>query len=106
VNFQIGNAGLRTPAPVESPRGLGDKDAIASISNWTYIWTYTHPLMSTALVAVLYTIYIMPMFIASERNHKHVTAIVLFNIFTGWTFFGWVVSFVWALAEENDKSPR
>jgi hypothetical protein len=81
-------------------------NTIASIGEWIYTWTYTYPLMSAALVAVLYTIYIMPMLIASERRHKHVTAIVLFNIFTGWTFFGWVVSFVWALAEENDKSPR
>ena len=61
-------------------------NTIASIGEWIYTWTYTYPLMSAALVAVLYTIYIMPMLIASERRHEHVTAIVLFNIFTGWTF--------------------
>ena len=24
------------------------------------------------------------------------------NILTGWTFFGWVISFVWALAEDKE----
>jgi hypothetical protein len=79
-------------------------NTIARISEWTYTWTYAHPLISAASVAVVFTIYIMPMLIASERRHQHVTAIVLCNIFTGWTFFGWVVSFVWALAEDDDRT--
>ena len=47
---------------------------------------YAHLLMSFALLPALVTIYVMPMLIASERRHKHVNAIVVFNILTGWTF--------------------
>jgi Superinfection immunity protein len=63
---------------------------------------YANLLLSLALAPALTTIYVMPMLIASERRHKHVNAIVVFNISTGWTFFGWVISFVWALAEEKE----
>jgi Superinfection immunity protein len=63
---------------------------------------YAHLLMSLALSPALVSIYVMPMLIASERGHKRVNAIVVFNILTGWTFFGWVISFVWALAEEKE----
>ena len=65
-------------------------------------WVNANPLMSFALLLPPVTIYVMPMLIASERRHKHVNAIVVFNILTGWTFFGWVISFVWALAEEKE----
>jgi hypothetical protein len=63
---------------------------------------YANLLLSLALAPALTTIYVMPMLIASERRHKHVNAIVVFNLLTGWTFFGWVISFVWALAEEKE----
>jgi hypothetical protein len=63
---------------------------------------YAHLLMSVALSPALVSIYVMPMLIASERGHKHVNAIVVFNILTGWTFFGWVISFVRALVEEKE----
>ena len=65
-------------------------------------WVNANPLTSFGLLLPLVTIYVMPMLIASERRHKHVNAIVVFNILTGWTFFGWVISFVWALAEEKE----
>jgi Superinfection immunity protein len=65
-------------------------------------WVNANPLTSFGLLLPLVTIYVMPMLIASECRHKHVNAIVVFNILTGWTFFGWVISFVWALAEEKE----
>jgi Superinfection immunity protein len=62
---------------------------------------YSHLLISVPLLPAAATIYVLPMLLASERRHKHANAIVVFNILTGWTFFGWVISFVWALTEEN-----
>lgn len=38
----------------------------------------------------------LPTLIARSRNHPHVSAIFLVNLFFGWTFIGWVVSFIWA----------
>jgi hypothetical protein len=73
-------------------------NALMSMSDWVN----ANPLTSFGLLLPLVTIYVMPMLIASERRHKHVNAIVVFNILTGWTFFGWVISFVWALAEEKE----
>ena len=63
---------------------------------------YAHLLISLPLLPAVVTIYVLPMLLASERRHKHVNAIVVCNILTGWTFFGWVISFVWALAEEKE----
>ena len=73
-------------------------DTIMSMSDLFY----SHLLISLPLLPAVATIYVLPMLLASERRHKHVNAIVAFNILTtGWTFFSWVVSFVWALAEEK-----
>ena len=55
-------------------------NALMSMSDWVN----ANPLMSFALLLPLVTIYVMPMLIASERRHKHVNAIVVFNILTGW----------------------
>jgi hypothetical protein len=38
----------------------------------------------------------LPTLIARSRNHPHVSAIFLVNLFFGWTFIGWVVSLIWA----------
>jgi hypothetical protein len=73
-------------------------DTIMSMSDLIY----SHLLISLPLLPAVATIYVLPMLLASERRHKHVNAIVVFNILTGWTFFGWVISFVWALAEEKE----
>lgn len=42
-------------------------------------------------------------FIPSVVGHKkrNATAILLLNIFLGWTFLGWVVALVWAATKEK-----
>jgi uncharacterized membrane protein HdeD (DUF308 family) len=40
--------------------------------------------------------YFIPTAIAVKRQHRNTTAIVVLNIFAGWTFVGWVVALVWA----------
>jgi MFS family permease len=45
--------------------------------------------------------YLTPSFIAEERKHRYRLPIFLLNVFTGWTFFGWVAALVWAAMPVN-----
>lgn len=42
--------------------------------------------------------YFLPTFIAYRRRHKNRTAILVLNIFLGWTLIGWIVALVWSFA--------
>ena len=55
------------------------------------------PVFSFLLIGIALLIYALPSLIAKYRCHRHRTAISVLNFFTGWTFIGWGVSFVWAL---------
>jgi len=48
-------------------------------------------------------IYFVPTFIAARRGHHNQGAIFALNIFLGWTFVGWVIALVWALAKRPDE---
>ena len=41
-------------------------------------------------------IYFLPGIVAHIRDHHQENAIVLLNLFLGWTLLGWVVALVWA----------
>ena len=43
--------------------------------------------------------YFLPTIIALIRKQPNALAIFLLNFFLGWTFVGWVVSLVWAVAK-------
>nr|WP_320118036.1 superinfection immunity protein [uncultured Marinifilum sp.] len=51
-------------------------------------------LLTLALIGV----YFIPTFVG--WNKKNVNAIILLNIFLGWTFIGWVVALVWAVTKD------
>ncbi len=46
---------------------------------------------------VLAVAYLLPSMLAFFRSKKSKRAIVLVNVFLGWTAIGWVVAFVWAI---------
>ena len=46
-------------------------------------------------------IYFIPTAVA--KGHRHRDAIFALNLLLGWTFIGWVVALVWALAREERK---
>lgn len=48
------------------------------------------------LVLALIGIYFLPAFVASFRNHHQTNAIVILNLFLGWTLLGWVIALVWS----------
>ena len=51
-------------------------------------------------VLLLVPIYFVPSYIAFKKSKKQKTAIIVLNIFLGWTFLGWVVALVWACMED------
>ena len=58
-------------------------------------------IMVLCLVGLLIVVYLMPLIIATSRNHKNATAISVLNVFLGWTFVGWVIALVWALTDQS-----
>lgn len=48
------------------------------------------------MVVFVLVIYLVPTLIANINRHRNRTAILVLNIFLGWTFIGWVVALVWA----------
>jgi predicted Abi (CAAX) family protease len=49
----------------------------------------------TALAAV----YFLPTIIAAVRQHQ-IASVFVVNLFTGWTFFGWVAALVMAVRDK------
>jgi RsiW-degrading membrane proteinase PrsW (M82 family) len=49
------------------------------------------------LAALMLGAYFLPAIIAINRNHQNRVAILVLNIFLGWTFLGWIVALVWSL---------
>jgi len=41
--------------------------------------------------------YFLPTILAFARNKRDTAAILLLNLFLGWTMIGWVVALVWAV---------
>lgn len=49
---------------------------------------------------LLLGLYFTPTIIAFNRGKEDKVAILALNTLTGWTFFGWVISFVWSLTRD------
>ena len=58
--------------------------------------TTSYLLAGILTTALLLLIYFIPGIIAFMRKHPNAMAIVLLNLFLGWTFLGWVAALVWA----------
>ncbi|HXB30470.1 MAG TPA: superinfection immunity protein [Puia sp.] len=43
-------------------------------------------------------IYFIPTIVAFDRRKANRYAILMLNIFLGWTFVGWIVALVWAIS--------
>lgn len=58
--------------------------------------------LTTVLVLVLvFGVYFLPSFVG--RHKRNSGAIVVLNLFLGWTLVGWVAALVWALTVEPDS---
>jgi hypothetical protein len=48
------------------------------------------------LLVLVASAYFLPTIIAAIRKHNNTAAILLLNLFVGWTFLGWVAALIWA----------
>lgn len=55
------------------------------------------------LIIIAFLFYLLPAIIAFSKNRHNKTAVLVLNIFLGWTLIGWIVSLVWAV---SNKSPQ
>jgi hypothetical protein len=60
------------------------------------------------LLLLLVGLYFLPSFVAYTRKHQNAGAILIVNIFLGWTFIGWVVAVVWSMTQvdQRDRSNK
>jgi len=55
------------------------------------------------VIVILLAIYFLPAIIALKRDKRNQNAILLLNLFLGWTFIGWVVALVWSAMAEDEQ---
>lgn len=48
-------------------------------------------------LAFLIALYFLPTIIASGRHLYQRDAILMLNLFLGWTFIGWIAALIWAI---------
>jgi len=53
------------------------------------------------IVTLIVCAYFLPTIVAVIRNKSNKLAIFVMNLFLGWTFIGWVVALIWAVAKDN-----
>jgi hypothetical protein len=70
-------------------------------AGWSFDFHF--PFWSLPFSILGLALYFLPTIIAAVRRCKSILGIVLVNIFTGWTFIGWVVSLVWSLVGSTGK---
>ena len=54
-------------------------------------------------LAVLLLVYFLPTIVATVRHKRNALAILLLNLFAGWSLIGWVVAIVWAASVDRER---
>lgn len=57
-------------------------------------------ILGLILLVGMLTIYFIPTIIAYKRMHFNRVAVLVLNLFLGWTFVGWVGALVWAVTSK------
>ena len=58
------------------------------------------------MMLIFLVCYFIPAIVASCRRQNATGAIMVLNIFLGWTFIGWAIALVWASTNDLRKEPR
>ncbi|HTD79551.1 MAG TPA: superinfection immunity protein [Chloroflexota bacterium] len=53
------------------------------------------------VLVVVFALYFLPTIVAATGSKRKTGAIFVLNLFLGWTLLGWVLSLVWAIADER-----
>ena len=59
-----------------------------------------------SMISFILAIYFTPSIVASNRKHRNKTAILILNIFFGWTLLGWVGALIWAVIRIKKEDPK
>lgn len=57
--------------------------------------------LTIVLTIIGLIIYFIPSFIAQLRGNKNLAAILILNVFLGWTGLGWVGALIWASLNDD-----
>jgi len=57
--------------------------------------------LAIVFILIVIGVYFLPSFVAGGRNKKNAGAILVLNLFLGWTLIGWVIALVWACMEDK-----
>ena len=72
--------------------------AVACTMPWDYSFPFGWPpIVSFPFGLISLGLYFLPTIIAAVRHCQQMVAIILLNIFTGWTGIGWIIALVWSL---------
>ena len=55
------------------------------------------------LIVIGFVFYFLPSVIATFRAHHQLAAIIVINLFFGWTFIGWVICLAWAVSATREQ---
>jgi hypothetical protein len=58
------------------------------------------------VMALCMGVYFVPSIVASKRNHKNFTSILLLNIFLGFSLIGWVIALVWSTSAQDNGGTK
>lgn len=75
---------------------------IAIIAGLVVLFAFMAPAMLGFLAFIFIGgfIYFLPSIVSERRKKRNAGAILMLNLFLGWTFLGWVVALVWACTED------
>jgi hypothetical protein len=65
--------------------------------------TALHVIVGIVLLLLIFLAYFLPTIIAAYRDIRLVAAVIVINLFLGWTFIGWVVALAMAVSGEEKK---
>jgi hypothetical protein len=57
------------------------------------------------LLLIAVALYFLPTIVAAASSKRKTGAILVLNLFLGWTLLGWVLALVWAVADERSDAP-
>jgi hypothetical protein len=58
------------------------------------------------LTAFLFTVYLLPVILATGRHHNDAAAIFALNLILGWTVIGWFLALLWSLTGSGPQARK
>lgn len=93
---------MDTPAPAHVSPATSSGAGAVSIGSLSQV-NWIDILYRIGRVVLLFLIYFLPAFNASERKHRERKAILTLNLLLGWTVIGWIAALVWSFTSQVDQ---